>query len=245
MAYSHVLITRPEPEAGELARMLEGLGPETLIMPAFTFEPAHPGFEFESCWSGERRRLAIFSSTRAVEFGLRQLPARFLDGAEVAAIGPATGKALESAGLEVSVVPSGEFNSESMLRHQALKADPGCALIFAARGGRRILYSGLREMGWDVRFAYVYDTVPVKPPAPALEALRSATAVLSVWTSANALRQLSGSLDRKSWEKVCRGDLVVTSRRLAGVARKLANGRVHVTEGPGNEAIRDCIRQLI
>jgi len=245
MAYSHVLITRPEPEGALLAGMLEGLGPEPVLLPAYRFEPAHPGFDFNSCWHPGRRRLAVFSSTRAVEFGLRQLPAGFLDGAEIAAIGPATGDALEAAGLDVTILPRGEFNSESLLRQPALNERPGCALIFAAPGGRKALLDGLGDRGWDARFAHVYQAVPVPPPPAALEAIRAGRSILSVWTSANALRQLAESLEGADWDKVLRGDFVVTSERLAGIARETARGRVFVTEGPGNEAIRDRIRQLI
>lgn len=245
MAYSHVLITRPEPEATELAGMLEGMGPVPLVMPAFRFEPAHPGMDLGSCWRSGRRRLAIFSSSRAVEFGLRQMPAGSLRDAEIAAIGPATADALESAGLAVSIVPQGEFNSESLLRHPALAGNPGCATIFAARGGRRLLYDGLREAGWDVNFAYVYQAVPEPPPGPVVEALLSARGILSVWTSANAIRQLADSLATEAWERVCSGDFLVTSERLAGIAREWAKRRVWVTEGPGNLAIRERIRQLI
>ena len=97
MDYSHVLISRPEPEATELTQMISGLGLEVLSTPAFAFETAYPGTDLGTAWPVGERRLAVFSSSRAVEFGLRQLPAGFLDGVEISAIGPATATALESA----------------------------------------------------------------------------------------------------------------------------------------------------
>ena len=132
-----------------------------------------------------------------------------------------------------------------MLRHPGVKEQPGCALIFAAMGGRRKLHDGLREIGWEVQFAYVYQAVPVPPPASALKAIDAATRILSVWTSANALKQLAGSLEGAAWKAICRGDFLVTSQRLAAIARKSAQGQVFTTDGPGNEAIRDRVRQLI
>ncbi len=245
MDYSQILISRPQPEAAELARMVEGLGLTPLQIPAFRFEPAFPGMNFDTAWRSGQRRLVIFSSTRAVEFGLRQLPAGFLDGVEIAAIGPATSNTLESAGHTVSIIPDDEFNSEALLRHPAVINQPGKALIFAAPGGREKLFSGLQELGWNVEFAHVYRTVPAEPDAKDVEAILKCRKILSVWTSANALGLLSKNLDANAWMRICQGDFLVTSARLARIAQDHAPGNIYVTDGPGNDAIKDCIVKLI
>lgn len=251
MAFSHVLITRPGPEATELAQWLQlqrtSLVP--VLMPVFRFEPDFPGLDFNRAWhSPDRpgnRRLAIFSSPRAVEFGLRQLPAGFLDKVEIAAIGPATANLLESAGHSVSILPVGEFNSESLLEHPSLVDEPGQALIFTAPRGRQKLFHGLKKLGWRTQFAHVYQAVPLAPTQAGLEAILEATTILSVWTSANALRQLSGSIDSRAWEKILQGEFLVSSDRLADIARTYTQRHVHVTDGPGNEAIRTGILRLL
>ena len=245
MEYSHVLISRPGPETEQLAQIVEGLGLEPVCMPAFRFESGHAGMDFNSAWPPGKRRMAIFSSTRAVEFGLGQLPAGFLDGVEIVAIGPATGSALEAAGRSVSVVPRGEFTSEALLRYPALASQPGKALIFAAPGGRQKLYSGLQEAGWDVEFAHVYRAVPIEPEKKDVEAIMRSRKILSVWTSANALQQLSEKLDLRAWGRVCEGDFLVTSARLEKIAQDFSGGNIYMTDGPGNDAIRNRIVQLI
>ena len=202
MAFSHVLITRPEPQASDLAQWLQGISLVPVLMPAFRFEPGFPGLEFNRAWnSPERpgnRRLAIFSSPRAVEFGLRQLPAGFLDNVEIAAIGPATANLLESAGHSVSILPATEFNSESLLQHPSLAAEPGQALIFTAPGGRQRLFSGLTELRWRAQFAYVYQAIPLEPSRAGVDAILDAGKLLSVWTSANALKASSGSIESRA-----------------------------------------------
>ena len=249
MAFSHVLITRPEPEAAELAHWLQGTSLVPVLMPAFSFEPGFPGLDFNCVWhSPERsgnRCLAIFSSPRAVEFGLRQLPAGFLDKVEIAAIGPATANLLESAGQAVSILPAVAFNSESLLRHPSLSDKPGQALIFTTPGGRQKLFSGLKKLGWRAQFAYVYQAVPLAPSQAGVEAILDARKILSIWTSANTLQQLSGSIESTAWEKVLQGDFLVSSHRLEGIARKYTAGQIHVSDGPGNESIRAGILGLL
>jgi len=215
------------------------------VLPAYRFEPEFPGFDFADAWGAGNRRLAVFSSTRAVEFGLRQLPAGFLDGVQLAAIGPATANALDSAGYAVSVLPAGGFTSEALLNEPQLACDPGDAMIFAAPGGRVKLRQGLEELGWDVRMAYVYRRVELDVPDEQARALAGADGIISAWTSASAVQVLLEKLPEAAWEKICGGRCVATSQRLK--ARLAAGGArsIHVTDGPGNDAISACILHLI
>ncbi len=245
MVFSHVLISRPQPEAAELAELIQDTQLVPVFQPAFQFEPGFAGLDFNNAWIKGKRRLVVFCSPRAVEFGLRQLPAGFLDEVEIAAIGPATANGLESGGHTVTILPAEEFNSEALLAHPAMLDAPGKALIFAAPGGRQSLFSGLQEQGWAAEFAHVYRAVPITPGADVIKPLLQSAGVLSVWTSANALSHLATTLDSQVWETICRGAFLVTSERLGEIAERHSPGRVYVTDGPGNSAIRDCILQLI
>ena len=245
MAFPHVLISRPAPEAAELTMLLDGTCLAVALIPAFGFEPGYAGVEFNSVWESDFRRLVIFCSPRSVEFGLRQLPAGFLDDVEIAAIGPTTANLLENADHTVTILPEGTFNSESLLEHPALNSEPGKALIFSAPGGRQALFEGLAKRGWDTEFAHVYRVLPLKPDDDVVEGLQDGETVISVWTSANAMQYLSESLDPETWKVVTDGTWVVTSERLAELAQKYASGPVHVTGGPSNLDIRDCLLGLI
>jgi uroporphyrinogen-III synthase len=245
MDFSHVLISRPTPEAAELADLVRNAGLIPVCVPAFEFEPGFSGVDFNKAWEDEDRKLAIFCSPRAVEFGLRQLPAGFLDHIEIAAIGPATADLLEAGGHSVTIIPEIEFNSESLLDHPALNETPGKALIFAAPGGRQLLSSGLVERHWIVEFAHVYRAVPLVPEAEILEPLQNSSGVISVWTSGNALAHLADTLDSEIWGRVLNGAFVLSSERLAEIAKSHSPASLHVTDGPGNHAIMRCILQLI
>jgi uroporphyrinogen-III synthase len=243
--YSHVLITRPEPESAELERLLEDTGLQVIRLPACRFEPEYPGLDFNTAWQPGMRRLAVFCSTRAVEFGLRQLPAGFLDDVEIAAIGPATARSLEAAGHPVSILPEAGYDSESLLAHPELADEPGTALLFSAPGGRQKLYSALQERGWQVRFAHVYRAVELDPPKQATREILASTRLISTWTSGNALQHLAQALEAAAWERVCAGAFVVISDRLAQQAAGFASGRVLVSEGPGNPQIAAAVRVLV
>ena len=245
MKFSHVLISRPAPEAAELAKLVKKVGLVPVCLTAFNYEPAFAGLDFNNAWSDQSRRLAIFCSPRAVEFGLRQLPAGFLDEIEIAAIGPVTADLLEAAGHSVSILPEKEFNSESLLAHRAMLERPGKALIFAASGGRQHLYKRLAERNWEVEFAHVYLAVPNTPEVEDLNPLLNCSGVLSVWTSANALDHLYCALESGIWDILRRGTFVVTSKRLANLVKNHSPASTHVTDGPGNDAIMRCILQLI
>jgi uroporphyrinogen-III synthase len=243
--FTHVLITRPAPESGQLAERLSGTGLEVVELPAYRFEPALPGFDLARAWRPKARRLAIFSSTRAVEFGLRQLPAGFLDGVEVAAIGPATANALAAAGHPASIVPEQGFTSEDLLGHPDLATAAGVALIFAAPGGRQTLRKALAARGWSVRVATVYRRVELEPGAAQVDMLERAGRLVSVWTSASAMQILQARLPAAAWRNICQGVCVTTSKRLRDRLKAAGAAAVQVTEGPGNEAILDGILQLI
>ncbi|NIM70270.1 MAG: hypothetical protein GTN86_09365 [Xanthomonadales bacterium] len=245
MNFSHVLISRPETEARQLAASLADTGLEVVVMPAFRFGPQQADIDFAAGWPAAGRRLAVFASPRAVEFGLRQLPTGFLREARVAAIGPATARALEQAGEPVALLPEQVYDSESLLQAPELADAPGVAIIFTAPGGRRALQTGLAALGWSVHMAHVYRRIALAAPVTGIKKLNSARRIISVWTSGNAMQALAEALPPQTWEKVLAGAWLVTSARLAEQARALGSRATEVTEGPGNDRIRESITRLL
>ena len=99
-------------------------------------------------------------------------------------------------------------------------------------------------MGWQRRVIMVYRSEPVPLDRQAIARLGDADGILSVWTSANAMKALSQRLPPASWFRVCQGDWLVISNRLKRLARAYGPDQIHLATGPGNHALFTAIRNL-
>src|ERR1700674_2181225 len=131
-----VLVTRPEQQALPLCRLLEIQGASTLRLPAVEIKAI-----------GNRREMAaqlgaladfdviIFTSSNAVRFGASLLDQQ--RDLTLAAIGPATARALDQAGYRVAVQPPpGEtLDSEGLLRHPRLEHPAGRRILIIKGSG--------------------------------------------------------------------------------------------------------------
>ncbi len=146
-----------------LCRLLEAEGASTLRLPAVEIKPL-----------GDRRALAaelatlerfdliIFTSANAVRFGAGFLGQR--RDLPLAAIGPATARALNQAGYRVAVQPMGTTDSEGLLLHPRLEHLVGHRiLIIKGANGRQLLEQELTRRGAQVVLADVYEVVPASP----------------------------------------------------------------------------------
>lgn len=241
----HVLISRPAIEAAELADIIRTPGCIPLVLPAFGFSASGERVTPDAEWRSARVRLAVFTSPRAVTFGVPACEPGLLEDSMIAAIGPATARALEAAGLPVSVRTRGRSDSESLLSSPDLPSIAGVALIFAAPGGRDALQEGLQRLGWEVRVALVYRRCEVSLPPAVVDELSGAGSLASVWTSGNALRRLLGELPEAAVQKILRAPMVVASRRLASIAEHAGARNVHLARGADNASLASVIRQLV
>lgn len=250
-AISEVFISRPQPQAGKLAVLVEALGLEAIVQPAFRFARVDLAAEQPEALEEMRAAsspLLVFTSTRSAVHGLAQLPVQTLQDARVVAIGPATARALGAAGLRLALTPGDAYTSEALLARlagQRAGRSGRCAYIIAAPGGREKLAEGLQQLGWKVRVLMVYRAQPFEIDPAVLQALGSATAPLSVWTSANAMESLAQRLPATAWQRLCRGEWLVISERLREQARVYAAGKIHLAAGPGNADILRSIRALL
>ena len=252
MAFTHVLLSRPRSESEELAGMLQPLGLEPVLLPAFDYLSLDAHSEQPACFDALEHAgpadLVLFTSPRAVRYGLGQVSPACLSRARVAAIGPATASALNEAGVRVDVRPASGFTSEALL--EMLSSGPGLAssppeaFILAAPGGRKKLLKGLKKLGWNSQLLHVYRSEPATLDKQQLKRLAGATSLLTVWTSANAMKSLSQRLPPATWFKVCQGEWVVISERLQRLARAYGPGRIHLAAGPDNASIVSAVRAL-
>lgn len=250
MVFSHILITRPAEDGAELAVMLASHPAQVLVLPAHAFRGREPDAEsvrrLADCAASGTRPWVIFTSPRAVEHGLARLQHSALSQCRVAAIGPTTARRLEEAGIIVAVRPGQGHTSEDLL---ALIPDaPGQvapeAFIVTAPGGRKALAEGMRQRGYRPNLLMVYQRQPAELDPEVIASLGRAESILSVFTSADTLRGLSQRLPEPVWKRICAGEWIVVSDRLARVAHSCQPERVHLAAGPTNDDLVNSVNAL-
>src|SRR5271165_142699 len=151
-----VLVTRPRQQASALCRLLEAQGARTFCLPAIEIKPMAES-RLLAARLGELAEfdLIIFTSANAVRFGAALLEQR--RDLPLAAIGPATARALNQAGYRVMVQPTDGFDSENLLQHPRLAAMAGKRiLLMKGSGGRELLQDEFTRRGAHVTIAEVY-----------------------------------------------------------------------------------------
>ena len=160
-----VVVTRPERQADDLAKLLAKQGARPIAFPTIAIEPP-------SDWSGLDAALAelesyhwiIFTSANGVHFFFERLrqkgkDVRDLKGVNICCIGPATARQLEARGIRADLVPK-EFIAEGILKSFAeIDLEGKKILIPRAAKARELLPEGLKKMGAEVVTATTYRTV--------------------------------------------------------------------------------------
>lgn len=149
-----VLVTRPEHQADDLASAIEDAGGEAIRFPVIEIEP-HDSVDVNRALEAlPASDITIFISTNAVIYGL---PYANGDDVAIAAIGPSTRSAIETAGRRVDIFPAQGFDSEHLLAEPELQDVAGKNIrIIRGDGGRGLLADTLRERGATVDYLPVY-----------------------------------------------------------------------------------------
>jgi uroporphyrinogen III methyltransferase/synthase len=196
-----VVVTRPRAQAASLQKPLEALGAEVLVVPTIRIEPRPlDGAVADALQELPAYQLVVFTSANAVRVFAGYLARGTEDGGmpagpAVAAVGPATARALEKHGLACHLVPD-EYVAEGLA--DALEGTEAASagarvLIPCASGARDVLPETLRARGAVVDVLHIYDTVAVDELAE--PAGRVETADYVTFTSASTVRRLAGLLD--------------------------------------------------
>jgi hydroxymethylbilane synthase len=218
-----VIVTRAREQAGELAHELEDAGLEPVLVPTITVEVEAPGGELD-------RRAAELDGYAWVVVTSANGARAILAAARVsaspeaprwAAIGPATGRVLESVGLEIAFQP--RVSSSSALAAE-LPIRPGDRVL-VVRGDLADddLATALRARGADADDVVAYRTLEAPDDSRILlhRALTEEPIAAVVFTSGSTVRGLmtlaaAGSVDVTSIPAVCIGPETADVARTAG-----------------------------
>jgi uroporphyrinogen-III synthase len=160
-----ILVTRPRPQAGRLAALLEAYGAEVLTLPTIRIEPPEDWAPLdEAIRALGSYRWVVFTSVNGVagfrrRLGLAGLDARSLAGRQIAAIGPETADGVRRMGIEPDLVPD-EYRAEGLLETLAPRLHPGDrVLLVRAAEAREVLPRELEARGFPVTVVPAYRTV--------------------------------------------------------------------------------------
>ena len=198
-----VLVGRARHQAGSLSRELRKLGAEVLEIPFIeirksrSFKPLDVALKNLDSYDW-----LILTSVNGVEaMGERlrklRLTKRNLKHLRVAAIGPATKKALDQRGIEVHVMPK-EYVAESVVRSLRRRVKGKRALLVRAKVARDVIPRELRLAGARVDVVEAYETlVPRASGKRLLAALKNPARRPHVitFTSSSTVRNFVGLLD--------------------------------------------------
>ena len=166
--------------------------------------------------------------------------------AATAAIGRATARAVEAAGIQVDAIPATGADSEGLLALPAFAAPSGQRIVvFKGVGGRDALRAELVRRGATVVVAEVYRRVPVVPAAGSVQKLADAVATESVVVAATSVEVLESSLQLAPESRVPHlgnAILLVPGERVAAAARRRGwRGPIIVARSAEDEAMLDAL----
>jgi uroporphyrinogen III methyltransferase/synthase len=193
-----ILITRPKEQAEPLRAQLAELGAEVILFPTVEIrEPASWQPLNEAIQNINRYQWLIFTSVNGVEnffarFQKVRKDIRDLGGIKIAAIGPATEKAIRRFVLGVEIIPD-EFKAENLVESLKGKVMKGSrVLIPRAKIAREVLPEELRKQGAQVDVVEAYETVIPKTNRSRLEqTLEERPLDMVVFTSSSTVSNLA------------------------------------------------------
>ena len=250
---AHILVTRPEHQAGNLSRLIEEQGGIAVRFPAMEIVAREDSASIIAVLEnlGEYQWV-IFISANAVNFALKAnsgkigykiSPLKKGGQGGFVAIGQATKQAMEMAGLPVDLVPDNGYNSEALLAMPELQRVAGQKiLILRGTGGREELATTLRSRGAVVNYLDVYKRIiPRIDNLPVVKLLTQHRLDVITVTSAEALQNLRMLLGEENNGLLFLIPLVVISNRIKGIAADMGFNRIVVTESPTDTAILETV----
>ena len=148
-----VLVTRPRTQATELVDAIEAQGGTAYCLPVIDIAPLDELDVRAAAKALDKPDFVIFVSRNAVEYGIE-----YAASGKVAAIGPATAKAIEAAGRIVDIRSTAGYDSEHLLAESPLQDVAGKRVrIIRGSAGRELLADELRSRGAKVDYLSVYE----------------------------------------------------------------------------------------
>lgn len=218
LARRSIVVTRFEPDDGPLATAIRRTGAQPLVIPLIGINPVSASSGDEVLKPLRDFDWIAFTSANGVRMFCARLDAdqraAFRTHRGIAAVGPATARAVAATGATSSLTAP-EFVAESLA--DAIGDVCGKSVLWPrAAGARSVLADTLRERGAQVVEQILYDTVALPIPQATRERILDSDAI--TFTSPSAVRAFAGSFAGNVKPKiVCIGPVTATAARDAGL----------------------------
>src|SRR6266849_9119094 len=176
LAGTRILVGRAHHQAGSLSASLRSLGATVIEIPFIEIRkpPSYRPLD-EALKNIRSYDWLIFTSANGVEamwdrFRKLRLARRPLAHLQIAAIGPATKKAIVKHGLKVKMVPE-EYVAESVAKGLRDKVNGKRVVLIRAKVARDVIPEALRAAGAQVDVVEAYETVVPEKSRARLRAL--------------------------------------------------------------------------
>ncbi len=234
LAGRRIVITRRAEQARSLHRALSTRGAEVIELPTIALAPPKSWRPVDAAIARlEEYDWVIFTSVNGVEAFAARLRRRrktmsALNRALIAAIGPATARALRARGLRVNVVPE-DYRAEGLLKALGKSNWRGTRVLLArAAKARDFLPRELKRRGARLDVVAVYRTVvPQSSRARLAKVLGRRKPDAITFTSSSTVRNFFALLRSSRARRALRGVAVatigpVTSRTARSLSLKVA-----------------------
>jgi uroporphyrinogen-III synthase len=204
LAGVRVLVGRARHQAGALSRELRRLGATVLEIPFIEIRKPRSFKPLDSALRNlEGYDWLILTSSNGVEAMWQRLAKLRLQQnfgrLKVAAIGPATKKAIEQHGVHVDVVPK-EYVAESVVRSLRRRVSGKRVLLVRAKVARDVIPTELRKAGAHVDVVEAYETVVPQASRTRLQSAlknRRRSPQVVTFTSSSTVRNFATLLDKR------------------------------------------------
>jgi uroporphyrinogen-III synthase len=218
-AGASIVVTRPVGDGASLWRAIASAGGRAVVLPGLALRASDDVATRDALAAIGRDHIVVFSSPAAVRFAFALRPSLRIARGAAFAIGAGTARAL--ARHDVRAVIPARADSEGLLALPELARLRGrrCVIV-GAPGGRNAIAPALRRRGARVESVYVYRRVPARLTRRHFDALAAAPdPLLTLVSSAEALTNIVAALPAPLADRLKACTLVVSSERLAGIAR--------------------------
>lgn len=243
----NVLVTRPAHQSAFLAEGIRAIGGNPVLFPVLEITDVKdlaPLIDLinrlhEFDW-------AIFVSPNAVNKAmdliskLRSLPPHL----KMAAVGKGTADTLKHYGVSEVLIPTGQFDSEALLKQEELQNIAGKRIvIFRGNGGRQLLGDILTQRGAILEYAECYQRgKPNIDTAPLLTAWSQGKIHAVIITSSEGLHNLFDIMGELGQQLLKSTPVFTAHERIAQTAKGLGLKKIVKASFVGDEGLLESLQ---